>query len=100
MIGLALNAATRTVDKSFHVHSLHSYFLLAGDCGIPIVYRVEHLRTGNTYATREVTASQKGRNIFSMMVSFAVPEISELSYQVAFNFDNRRRCLKCRDQTH
>lgn len=31
VIGLALNAAMKTVDESFQVHSLHCYFLLPGN---------------------------------------------------------------------
>lgn len=82
VIGLALNAAIKTIDKKFSVHSLHSYFLLAGDNSTPIVYKVYNIRTGSTYASRSVVATQKGRSIFSMMVSFAVPETAVLNYQV------------------
>jgi acyl-CoA thioesterase II len=81
-IGLALSAATKTVDSQFVVHSLHSYFLLAGDDTIPIVFRVHDVRTGKSYASRSVIATQRGKNIFMMMVSFCVPEISRLEYQI------------------
>ncbi|KAJ3373463.1 Acyl-CoA thioesterase 8 [Kappamyces sp. JEL0680] len=83
VIGLALNAAIRTVDATFQVHSLHCYFLMAGDNSTQIVYKVDELRTGKTYATRCVTATQRGRNIFTAIISFALPEISQLSYQEA-----------------
>ncbi|KAJ3320269.1 Acyl-CoA thioesterase 8 [Boothiomyces sp. JEL0866] len=81
-IALALNAATKTIDPKFHVHSLHCYFILAGDNAIPIVFRVYNERTGKSYAIRTVTATQNGKRIFSMMVSFTVPEESQLNFQV------------------
>ena len=34
----ALVAAVRTVDPDFHVHSMHSYFLLPGDYAVPIIF--------------------------------------------------------------
>ena len=45
----ALVAATRTVDP-VPVHSLHSYFLRAGDTAVPIVYDVERVRDGRSFA--------------------------------------------------
>src|SRR3546814_11338490 len=45
----ALIAAARTVDPSFSVHSLHSYFLRPGDTAVPIVYDVETLRAGRAF---------------------------------------------------
>ncbi|KAJ3270891.1 protein translocase subunit [Terramyces sp. JEL0728] len=82
IIGLALKAATRTIDDKFHVHSLHCYFLLPGDHKIPIIFRVAEDRTGRSYATRSVTATQKGKTIFSMMASFTIPETSLLQFQI------------------
>ena len=57
----ALVAAVRTVDPEFHVHSLHSYFLLPGDYKVPIIYDVERVRDGRSFATRRVLARQHGR---------------------------------------
>lgn len=74
VISQALNAATKTVSKHFQCNSLHSYFLLAGDPTIPILYRVEQLRDGKSYCTRRVTACQQGKIIFEATVSFHVPE--------------------------
>jgi hypothetical protein len=70
----ALVASCRTVDAKFIVHSLHAYFLRPGDDDLPIVYYVERLRNGSTFASRRVTALQKGQAIFAMMVSFQVEE--------------------------
>lgn len=69
VIGQALVAATRTVEK-LPVHSLHGYFMLAGDPKLPIVYEVDRLRDGRSFTTRGVRAIQHGRAIFSMLVSF------------------------------
>ncbi len=48
----ALIAGVRTVDPEFVTHSLHSYFLLPGDTAVPIVYDVERIRDGRSFATR------------------------------------------------
>ena len=66
----SLMAAIRTVDEHLTVHSLHSYFLLAGDPLKPIVYDVDRIRDGRSFATRRVAARQHGRPIFYMTVSF------------------------------
>ena len=66
----ALVAGTRTVDPEFVVHSLHSYFLLPGDTAVPIVYDVERLRDGRSFATRRVVARQHGRPIYFQTASF------------------------------
>ncbi|MGN6780731.1 MAG: acyl-CoA thioesterase [Marmoricola sp.] len=70
----ALVAATRTVDPRYEVHSLHSYFLRPGDTAVPIVYDVDDVRDGRSFATRRVLARQHGRPIFGMTASFQVPE--------------------------
>ncbi len=69
VIGQALVAATRTVDK-VPVHSLHGYFMLPGDPKVPIIYEVDRLRDGKSFTTRGVRAIQHGQAIFSMLVSF------------------------------
>ncbi|HEX6150399.1 acyl-CoA thioesterase II [Nocardioides sp.] len=66
----ALVAATRTVDAEFGVHSLHSHFLLPGDTAVPIVYDVEQLRDGRSFATRRVVARQHGRPIYFQSASY------------------------------
>ncbi|KAG0308335.1 Acyl-CoA thioesterase 8 [Dissophora globulifera] len=73
VVGQALVAATNTVPSRFTVHSLHSYFLLAGDHSVPILYHVERVRDGKSYCTRTVTAKQRGNNIFVCTASFQVP---------------------------
>ena len=70
VIGQALSAAQQTVSAERTVHSLHSYFLLPGDASRPIIYDVEVLRDGRSYATRRVKAVQGGKAIFYMTASF------------------------------
>jgi acyl-CoA thioesterase-2 len=76
VIGQALVAACRTVDDvaARAPHSLHAYFLLAGDPKVPIIYQVRRLRDGRSFATRQVTAIQHGHAIFAMAVSFHAHE--------------------------
>lgn len=66
----ALVAGVRTVDPALSVHSLHSYFLLAGDPRIPIVYDVERIRDGRSFSTRRVAARQHGKPIYYLTASF------------------------------
>jgi len=73
VLGQALVAATRTVEGALP-HSLHGYFLLAGDPKVPIVYEVDRIRDGKSFSTRRVVGIQHGHAIFSMSVSFHVEE--------------------------
>ncbi len=74
VLGQALSAASQTVPSDRIVHSLHSYFLRPGDVRVPVVYDVERIRDGSSFATRRVVAIQKGRPIFSMSASFQIEE--------------------------
>ena len=67
--GQALMAAGRTVEHGF-VHSLHSYFLRAGDPSAPILYDVDRIRDGRSFTTRRVVAIQHGRPIYNLEASF------------------------------
>lgn len=64
VIGQALTVSNASVDEAYKLHSMHSYFLLAGDETRPIYYHVTRLRDGGSYMTRLVEAKQKGRCIF------------------------------------
>jgi len=68
--GQSLVSAVRTVKPKFLVHSLHGYFLRAGDAQAPTVYIVERIRDGGSFCTRRVSAIQHGETIFSMSASF------------------------------
>jgi len=63
-------AASRTVDEDRPIHSMHGYFILPGDLKAPVVYFVDRLRDGGSFATRRVTGIQHGRAIFNMSASF------------------------------
>lgn len=71
--GQALVAAGRTVTQGV-VHSLHCYFLRAGDPRRPILYEVDRIRDGRSFTTRRVVAIQHGRAIFNLDASFHVAE--------------------------
>ena len=81
VIGQALVAAARTVEGR-DAHSLHAYFMRPGDPAVPIIYEVERIRDGKSFATRWVVAIQHGHPIFSMSVSFQVPEAG-FDHQIA-----------------
>ncbi|MEU9093157.1 acyl-CoA thioesterase II [Streptomyces sp. NPDC087901] len=70
----ALVAAGRTVPADRPAHSLHAYFLRAGDPGAPIVYSVDRIRDGRSFTTRRVVAVQHGQPIFHLSASFQTYE--------------------------
>lgn len=70
VIAQALVAAGRTVPDGRLPHSLHGYFLRAGDVGVPIDLSVERLRDGRSFSARRTHASQDGDPILSMIASF------------------------------
>lgn len=74
VLGQALAAASYTVPEDRIVHSMHGYFLRAGDVDHPIVYEVDRIRDGRSFTTRRVVAIQKGRAIFNIAASFQVQE--------------------------
>ena len=80
VIGQALVAASRTVSPNRSAHSLHGYFLRAGDTTIPILYKVDRIRDGKSFTTRRVVAVQRGQAIFTMSISFQIDE-GGLSHQ-------------------
>lgn len=69
-IAQCLAAAQHTVPSNYTVHSMHCYFVLAGNSEIPILYHVERVRDGKSYITRTVQARQRGRPIFTTTLSF------------------------------
>src|ERR1700740_3699656 len=73
VLGQALVAAGRTVENRV-CHSLHAYFLVAGDPKVPILYEVDRSRDGSSFSSRRVVAIQHGRQIFNMSASFQIVE--------------------------
>jgi acyl-CoA thioesterase II len=74
VLGQALSAAQKTVSPERVVHSLHAYFLRAGDIEHPIVYDVDRTRDGGSFSVRRVTAIQHGKPVFVLASSFQKPE--------------------------
>ncbi|TDX63110.1 (3S)-malyl-CoA thioesterase [Methylosinus sp. sav-2] len=74
VVGQALVAAQRSVPADRPAHSLHAYFILAGDPREPIDFFVTRLRDGKSFTTRRCEAKQRGRTIFSMEASFHIEE--------------------------
>src|ERR1700677_1160048 len=73
VIAQALIAAQRTAEGRAP-HSLHVYFILGGDPREPIVFEVERIRDGRSFATRRVVARQRGEAIFALSASFQIEE--------------------------
>ena len=76
VLGQALMAASATVEPDRLVHSLHAYFLRAGDFNKHIVYEVDRSRDGGSFTSRRVVAIQDGQQIFHMSASFQLAEES------------------------
>ena len=74
VLGQALSAAQATLVTARAAHSLHAYFLRAGDIEHPIVYHVDRTRDGGSFSVRRVTAIQHGKVIFFCAASFQEPE--------------------------
>jgi acyl-CoA thioesterase-2 len=70
VLGQALSAAQATMTTPRAAHSLHAYFLRAGDIEHPIVYHVDRTRDGGSFSVRRVTAIQHGQVIFFCAASF------------------------------
>ncbi len=74
VLAQSLHAANQTIVNNRYIHSLHGYFILAGDIQVPIEFKVENLRDGKSFNTRRVTAYQNGKAIFVLSASFQIDE--------------------------
>ncbi|MBS9535484.1 thioesterase family protein [Mycobacterium sp. M1] len=70
--GQALMAASRTVPGRVP-HSVHTYYVRAGDARHPVELHVEAIRDGGTLSTRQVTARQDGEILLETLASFTAP---------------------------
>lgn len=70
VLAQAIHAASRTITNNRVLHSMHSYFLEAGNLELPITYNVSIVRDGGSFSVRRVTAHQKERTIFILSASF------------------------------
>ena len=73
VLAQAVLAACQTVEDRL-IHSLHAYFLRAGDPEARIVYNVDRSRDGRSFSARRVEAIQHGRPIFTLSASFQAEE--------------------------
>ncbi|CAB4915227.1 MAG: acyl-CoA thioesterase II [Actinobacteria bacterium] len=70
----ALYAVGQTVSEERVPHSMHCYFLRAGDPMKAVDYFVHRDRDGRSFSSRTVSAMQEGREIFTMSASFHLEE--------------------------
>lgn len=70
VIAQALAAAIASIGADRVAHSLHAYFLRAGNNTRPIIYRVIRDFDGSTFANRRVVALQDGKPILNLAASF------------------------------
>lgn len=73
VLGQSVVAASRTIEGERPIHSMHAYFLRAGDARTPITFGVQRLRDGRSFSARRVHAYQNGVPILSMIASFQEP---------------------------
>lgn len=66
----ALRAAALTVAPDRAPHSMHCYFVAAGDPSRPVTFRVTRDRDGNGFSARRVTALQGDRTLCILSASF------------------------------
>jgi acyl-CoA thioesterase II len=86
VLGQSLSAAMQTlpvssvtgsvqeVDGEWWPNSLHAYFLRPGSVQDPLEIEVSAPRDGRSFANRQVTVTQKGKPLLSLICSFQRPE--------------------------
>ena len=77
--GQALMAASRTAPGRVP-HSVHVYYVRAGDARHPVHIDVDVARDGGTLSTRQITARQHGQILLEALASFSTP-VQSLDYQ-------------------
>ena len=63
-------AAYKTINN-LTLHSLHSYFIQPGNPLVPIIFKVENLKDGKSFSTRNISAFQNNKIIFFMIGFFS-----------------------------
>ena len=76
--GQALMAASLTAPGRTP-HSVHVYYVRAGDAREPVDFLVDVARDGGALSTRQVTARQNGQILLEVLASFSAP-IEALDY--------------------
>lgn len=74
VLAQSLSASNRTVPLDKKLHSMHCYFINPGDNDLPITYKVVEIKSGKSFDTRRVIATQQSykgvREIFVMSCSY------------------------------
>jgi len=81
VLAQSLVAAQRTIGEGRTVHSMHGYFLRAGQVDLPITFSVDRIHDGHSFSTRRTQAYQGGLPILSAIMSFQ-DEDEGLEHQV------------------
>jgi acyl-CoA thioesterase II len=83
IVAQALRAACSTVEPDRRPHSLHAYFIRAGDEHQPVLFEVDRVRDGRSFATRQVVAYQSSGAILNLIASFQADEADAPDVQTA-----------------
>ncbi|MCI1832431.1 MAG: thioesterase family protein [Bifidobacterium sp.] len=70
VIAQSMIAASKTVSPSRLPHSVHGYFVTAGDIRQDLLFDVESLHDGRSFSARRVNVTQSRGPILSAMASF------------------------------
>ncbi len=70
VIAQSLVAASKTVAPSRLPHSIHGYFITAGDIRQDLLFDVESLRDGRSFSARRVNVTQSQGPILTAIASF------------------------------
>ncbi|XP_056130517.1 acyl-coenzyme A thioesterase 8 [Lampris incognitus] len=81
IVGQALVAAAKSVGENVFAHSLHCYFVRAGDPKVPVLYQVDRTRDGRSFSVRSVKAIQHGQPILICQASFHMQQPSPIQHQ-------------------
>jgi len=76
----SMAAAYRTVPGWARVHSLHCYFISAGDPTQQLIFDVKRVRDGRSFIARQVIASQQDQTVFTASMSFTADEEAGLEH--------------------
>lgn len=83
VVAQAMVAADQTVEDGKDIHSLHSYFLRAGDETKPLHLKVHRDFDGRSISNRRVVVRQNEKVIFNLTASFQKPA-KGVHHQVPF----------------
>lgn len=81
IVGQALVAAAKSVSDNLYAHSLHCYFVRAGDPKVPVLYQVDRTRDGRSFSVRSIKAIQHGQPILICQASFHLLQPSPVEHQ-------------------